>query len=143
MLCSPAFSPDFAEPPSPWPGGGGGGETDGETLSYNQRNIKKWEKDEPLGNQATISPVLYANINYPDLKKDFPGLFAQHVIDRTTRQCSETLSYKQQTLNIGLIIVFTAGINLCKSYYAAKTIQLTYCTYNLLYLTHSSIDLMI
>ena len=73
VFCSPAFSPDFSEPPSPWSGGGGGGEADGENLSYNQRNIKKWEKDEPLGNQATISPVLYANVNYPDLKKDFPG----------------------------------------------------------------------
>lgn len=44
-----------------------------ETLSFNKRNIQKWEKDEPLGKMATISPVLYCNINHPDLKEQHPG----------------------------------------------------------------------
>ena len=47
------------------------GET--ENLSYNKRNIQKWEKDEPLGDMATISPVLYCNMNHPDLKANHPG----------------------------------------------------------------------
>ncbi|XP_071942048.1 histone-lysine N-methyltransferase 2C-like isoform X2 [Antedon mediterranea] len=67
-LVSPSFSPDFTAPPSPWPSG----EAETEGMSYTQKAIKKWEKDEHLGNMATISPVLYANMNYPDLKKDFP-----------------------------------------------------------------------
>jgi len=51
-----------------------GGDEAGESLSYNQRNIKKWETDEPLGDLATISPVLYANICHPDLKIQYPGM---------------------------------------------------------------------
>ena len=51
-----------------------GGDEAGESLSYSQRNIKKWETDEPLGDLATISPVLYANICHPDLKMHYPGL---------------------------------------------------------------------
>jgi len=50
-----------------------GGDEAGENLSYNQRNIKKWETDEPLGDLATISPVIYANMCYPDLKIQYPG----------------------------------------------------------------------
>ncbi|CAJ0965748.1 unnamed protein product [Ranitomeya imitator] len=46
------------------------GETDG--LSYNQRSLQRWEKDEELGELSTISPVLYANKNFPNLKKDYP-----------------------------------------------------------------------
>ena len=45
-------------------------------LSYNKRNIMKWEKDEPLGEQATISPVLYCNVNHPELKTNYPGSLA-------------------------------------------------------------------
>ena len=48
-------------------------EPEPETLSYNKRNIQKWEKDEPLGDSATISPVLYANLQFPELKKQYPG----------------------------------------------------------------------
>nr|DBA32952.1 TPA: hypothetical protein GDO54_000695 [Pyxicephalus adspersus] len=46
------------------------GENDG--LSYNQRSLQRWEKDEELGELSTISPVLYANKNFPNLKKDYP-----------------------------------------------------------------------
>ena len=78
---SPAgFSPaGFSEPPpSPWPsvggggGGGGGGDAhDAEAPTVNQRNALKWEVDEALGLGATISAVLYANTNHPELKRDF------------------------------------------------------------------------
>jgi len=82
---SPGFSPAFSEPPpSPWPsavGGGGsmdhddgpGGSSGGATA--NQRNALKWEADEALGLGATISAVLYANTNHPELKRDFPGRY--------------------------------------------------------------------
>ncbi|XP_073519880.1 histone-lysine N-methyltransferase 2D isoform X2 [Phyllobates terribilis] len=46
------------------------GENDG--LSYNQRSLQRWEKDEELGELSTISPVLYANKNFPNLRKDYP-----------------------------------------------------------------------
>lgn len=71
---SPQFSPAFSEPPSPWvnPDEEGSGTT-GATISYNQRSNKKMEADEALGNHATISSVLYANINHPEWKNDYPG----------------------------------------------------------------------
>ncbi|XP_047016334.1 histone-lysine N-methyltransferase 2D isoform X1 [Ictalurus punctatus] len=47
-------------------------EQEGDGLSYNQRSLQRWEKDEELGNLSTISPVLYANINFPNLKQDYP-----------------------------------------------------------------------
>jgi hypothetical protein len=55
-----------------------GGADDGdasESLSFNQRNVKKWEVDEPLGEMATISPVLYCNLRHPELKIHYPGNF--------------------------------------------------------------------
>jgi hypothetical protein len=43
------------------------------TTSSNQRNqLAKWESDEPLGDQATIAMILYANQNYPNLKSEYP-----------------------------------------------------------------------
>ena len=43
------------------------------TTSSNQRNqLAKWESDEPLGDQATIAMILYANQNYPNLKAEYP-----------------------------------------------------------------------
>ncbi|XP_043083004.1 histone-lysine N-methyltransferase 2C-like [Puntigrus tetrazona] len=47
-------------------------EPEGDGLSYNQRSLQRWEKDEELGNLSTISPVLYANMNFPSLKQDYP-----------------------------------------------------------------------
>ena len=59
-------------------GGGGGGMLgglgdahDAEAPTVNQRNALKWEVDEALGLGATISAVLYANTNHPELKRDF------------------------------------------------------------------------
>jgi len=46
-----------------------------DNLSYNQRNVKKWKKDEPLGDMATISPVLYANLCHPELKTMYTGKY--------------------------------------------------------------------
>ncbi|XP_046637782.1 histone-lysine N-methyltransferase 2C-like isoform X5 [Daphnia pulicaria] len=90
---SPGFSPAFSEPPqSPWPSssgsnvglsGGGdphGGSSDlqdrdggGPGATANQRNALKWEADEALGLSATISAVLFANTNHPELRRDFPA----------------------------------------------------------------------
>ncbi|XP_038138588.1 histone-lysine N-methyltransferase 2D isoform X2 [Cyprinodon tularosa] len=47
-------------------------EAEGDGLSYNQRSLQRWEKDEELGENSTISPVLYANTNFPSLKQDYP-----------------------------------------------------------------------
>ncbi|XP_061842110.2 histone-lysine N-methyltransferase 2D isoform X1 [Nerophis lumbriciformis] len=47
-------------------------EAEGDGLSYNQRSLQRWEKDEELGELSTISPVLYANTNFPTLKQDHP-----------------------------------------------------------------------
>ncbi|XP_078474405.1 histone-lysine N-methyltransferase 2C isoform X8 [Lampetra planeri] len=70
-----SFSPS-SNPASPWSAAGAppavAGEGEGDGLSYNQRNILKWEKDELLGEMATTSPVLYANINFPNLKTEYP-----------------------------------------------------------------------
>lgn len=45
---------------------------EGERISYNKRNILKWEKDEEFGENATISPVLYANLTHPELRTRYP-----------------------------------------------------------------------
>ena len=34
---------------------------------------QKWEEDEKLGAMATISPVLYANLEHTNLKQEYPG----------------------------------------------------------------------
>jgi len=70
LFCSsPQFSPAFSEPPSPWPAPAAD-DTD-QPSSYNQRSILKWEADEALGSNATISAVLYANMKHPELKRDY------------------------------------------------------------------------
>ena len=38
------------------------------------KQILKWQEDEKLGAMATISPVLYANLNYPNLRDEYPGM---------------------------------------------------------------------
>nr|XP_015199931.1 PREDICTED: histone-lysine N-methyltransferase 2D isoform X3 [Lepisosteus oculatus] len=72
------FSPDQMDTDSPWatpstpstPPTPTEQESDG--LSYNQRSLQRWEKDEELGEMSTISPVLYANLNFPSLKQEYP-----------------------------------------------------------------------
>uniref|UniRef100_A0A8C9T658 Histone-lysine N-methyltransferase 2C n=1 Tax=Scleropages formosus TaxID=113540 RepID=A0A8C9T658_SCLFO len=46
------------------------GEVD--TMSNAQRSTLKWEKEETLGEMATVAPVLYTNMNFPNLKEEFP-----------------------------------------------------------------------
>lgn len=61
-------------PPTQGPAGGdgsGGGEQD--ALSTAQRSMLKWEKEEVLGEMATVAPVLYCNTNFPQLREQFPG----------------------------------------------------------------------
>ena len=48
--------------------------TSSDNLTCNQRNIKKWQSDEMLGDSATISQVLYANMCHPELKQQYPGM---------------------------------------------------------------------
>ncbi|XP_028283859.1 histone-lysine N-methyltransferase 2C isoform X3 [Parambassis ranga] len=47
---------------------------DGETeaMSNAQRSTLKWEKEETLGELATVAPVLYTNMNFPNLKEEYP-----------------------------------------------------------------------
>ncbi|KAL4624619.1 histone-lysine N-methyltransferase 2C-like [Arapaima gigas] len=47
-------------------------ETEMDTMSNAQRNTLKWEKEETLGEAATVAPVLYTNVNFPNLKEEFP-----------------------------------------------------------------------
>lgn len=86
------FSPEPGEPDSPWTGSGGTTpstpttpttEGEGDGLSYNQRSLQRWEKDEELGQLSTISPVLYANMNFPNLKQDYPGTYGRTARETT------------------------------------------------------------
>ncbi|XP_068605247.1 histone-lysine N-methyltransferase 2C-like [Brachionichthys hirsutus] len=62
---SPALGPG----PTP-PGSLPEGET--EAMSNAQRSTLKWEKEETLGELATVAPVLYTNVNFPNLKEEHP-----------------------------------------------------------------------
>ncbi|XP_019751164.1 histone-lysine N-methyltransferase 2D isoform X5 [Hippocampus comes] len=64
-LATPSTPATPSSPPTPT-------EAEGDGLSYNQRSLQRWEKDEELGELSTISPVLYANSNFPTLKQDYP-----------------------------------------------------------------------
>lgn len=72
-------SSPFSEPPSPWlsqadvEGFAEGGAASTSGSSVNKQSILKIEADEELGSNATISSVLYANVNHPEWKKEFPG----------------------------------------------------------------------
>ncbi|XP_037091196.1 histone-lysine N-methyltransferase 2D-like [Pollicipes pollicipes] len=67
----PAPFGEFGEPSS---GGEAPPGSTGESQTYNQRNMAKWEHDESLGEAATISPVLYANHKHPELRAEFPAV---------------------------------------------------------------------
>ena len=51
-----------------------GAEAEGEPMTWNRKSVLKMEVDEPLGQQATIAAVLYANSKHPNLKAEYPGL---------------------------------------------------------------------
>ncbi|XP_058251274.1 histone-lysine N-methyltransferase 2C isoform X1 [Hemibagrus wyckioides] len=59
---APASMPGPAPPAEP--------ETD--VMSNAQRSTLKWEKEETLGEMATVAPVLYTNVNFPNLREEFP-----------------------------------------------------------------------
>lgn len=73
---SPQFSPAFSEPPSPWVTVNESTDLDAPPAAvpstYNQRSSEKMKADEGLGSGATISAVLYANMNHPEWKTDYP-----------------------------------------------------------------------
>jgi histone-lysine N-methyltransferase MLL3 len=45
---------------------------DTSNMSTQRNQFIKWENDEPLGENATIAMILYANKNHPNLKSDYP-----------------------------------------------------------------------
>ncbi|KAK3105764.1 hypothetical protein FSP39_005042 [Pinctada imbricata] len=63
-----------------------------------RRNMLKWECDEDLGENATISAVLYCNIKHPELKQQYPD-WSERVkkIAKTWRELSH--EEKQPYLN--------------------------------------------
>ncbi|XP_072110164.1 histone-lysine N-methyltransferase 2C isoform X1 [Mobula birostris] len=69
---SHTFSQVVGDGPSPWVPSAPAVEVEGDTLNYTQRSTLKWEKEEALGEMATVAPVLYTNTNFPNLKEDFP-----------------------------------------------------------------------
>lgn len=62
-----------SDPNSSWAPSAPPLEGEGDTMSNTQRSTLKWEKEEALGEMATVAPVLYTNINFPNLKEEFPG----------------------------------------------------------------------
>nr|XP_055037820.1 histone-lysine N-methyltransferase 2C isoform X4 [Misgurnus anguillicaudatus] len=57
---------------SPVPGSVPQPEAETDTMSNAQRSMLKWEKEETLGEMATVAPVLYTNMNFPNLQDEFP-----------------------------------------------------------------------
>ncbi|TRY85074.1 hypothetical protein DNTS_020861, partial [Danionella cerebrum] len=62
---------------APWASGPVSGtvpppEVETDTMSNAQRSTLKWEKEETLGEMATVAPVLYTNMNFPNLQDEFP-----------------------------------------------------------------------
>lgn len=60
--------------PPPGPAAGPGPEGEGDSMSTAQKSTLKWEKEETLGELATVAPVLYTNVNFPNLKEEYPGV---------------------------------------------------------------------
>ncbi|XP_078293344.1 histone-lysine N-methyltransferase 2C isoform X2 [Panthera onca] len=69
---NPAFHPMASDPNSAWTSSAPTVEGENDTMSNAQRSTLKWEKEEALGEMATVAPVLYTNINFPSLKEEFP-----------------------------------------------------------------------
>lgn len=59
----------------PIPGPAPPAEPETDAMSNAQRSTLKWEKEETLGEMATVAPVLYTNINFPNLREEFPGSY--------------------------------------------------------------------
>jgi hypothetical protein len=56
-----------------------GGAASASASSGNRQSTLKMEADEALGSGATISSVLYANVNHPEWKKEFPGKWTTYL----------------------------------------------------------------
>nr|XP_034985248.1 histone-lysine N-methyltransferase 2C isoform X3 [Zootoca vivipara] len=67
-----AFNAVMNDPTSSWVPSATPLDGEGDTMSNAQRSTLKWEKEEALGEMATVAPVLYTNINFPNLKEEFP-----------------------------------------------------------------------
>ncbi|XP_076338000.1 LOW QUALITY PROTEIN: histone-lysine N-methyltransferase 2C-like [Tachypleus tridentatus] len=72
QLSAESGSSQLSAPSSPWP--------EREQLKtppqisiHIHKNVLKWESDEALGDKATISSILYTNINMPQLKIEYPN----------------------------------------------------------------------
>ncbi|XP_053350621.1 histone-lysine N-methyltransferase 2C isoform X4 [Clarias gariepinus] len=66
---------DMAGPwsaPVPMHGPAAPAEPETDAMSSAQRSTLKWEKEETLGEMATVAPVLYTNVNFPNLREEFP-----------------------------------------------------------------------
>ncbi|XP_069814968.1 histone-lysine N-methyltransferase 2C isoform X6 [Dendropsophus ebraccatus] len=69
---NPVYHGMVNEPTNVWQTQAPPMETEGDTMSNAQRSTLKWEKEESLGEMATVAPVLYTNVNFPSLKDEFP-----------------------------------------------------------------------
>ena len=70
---NPAFNPMAGDPTNSWTSSAPPVEGENDTMSNAQRSTLKWEKEEALGEMATVAPVLYTNIHFPNLKEEYPG----------------------------------------------------------------------
>ncbi|RXM36061.1 Histone-lysine N-methyltransferase 2C [Acipenser ruthenus] len=68
----PQFNELVGEAAGSWAAPGPVVEAEADTMSNAQRSTLKWEKEETLGEMATVAPVLYTNMNFPSLKEEFP-----------------------------------------------------------------------
>uniref|UniRef100_A0A674BEF3 Histone-lysine N-methyltransferase 2C n=1 Tax=Salmo trutta TaxID=8032 RepID=A0A674BEF3_SALTR len=66
------FPDKISSDPGPVPGPVPPPEGETDTMSNAQRSTLKWEKEETLGEMATVAPVLYTNVNFPNLLEEFP-----------------------------------------------------------------------
>ncbi|XP_055447305.1 histone-lysine N-methyltransferase 2C isoform X5 [Bubalus kerabau] len=69
---NPAFNPMAGDPTNSWTSSAPPVEGENDTMSNAQRSTLKWEKEEALGEMATVAPVLYTNIHFPNLKEEYP-----------------------------------------------------------------------
>ncbi|CAI9547068.1 unnamed protein product, partial [Staurois parvus] len=69
---NPVYHGMVNDPTNVWPAQAPVMEPEGDTMSSAQRSTQKWEKEEALGEMATVAPVLYTNVNFPHLKEEFP-----------------------------------------------------------------------
>jgi hypothetical protein len=52
----------------------------GSTTTEHSNLMERTREDELLGTNATMSNVLYCNVNHCDLKQQFPGKIMHHIV---------------------------------------------------------------